>query len=159
MVEAIKSTKDMLLKRLEQVINEKGPERMNVQEAGMLSDQIKDLAEAEKACWEAEYFRSIAEGMDAYGYEGMGYDQSDSNGGISSGGGRSGYERRGYEQGGYGYRRSGRGSANQYGGSRRGYRMGHQDAIESLRMEMQEADPQRRQQLMQEIRQMTEGVM
>ena len=37
--------------------------------------------------------------------------------------------------------------------------MGHQDAIESLRMEMQEADPQRRQQLMQEIRQMTEGVM
>lgn len=159
MVEAIKSNKDALLKRLEQVINEKGPERMNVQEAGMLSDQIKDLAEAEKACWEAEYFRSIAEGMDAYGYEGMGYDQSDSNGGISSGGGRSGYERRGYEQGGYGYRRSGRGSANQYGGSRRGYRMGHQDAIESLRMEMQEADPQRRQQLMQEIRQMTEGVM
>jgi hypothetical protein len=159
MVEKIKEQKDALLKRLEQVINEKGPERMNVQEAGMLSDQIKDLAEAEKACWEAEYFRSIAEGMDAYGYEGMGYDQSDSNGGISSGGGRSGYERRGYEQGGYGYRRSGRGSANQYGGSRRGYRMGHQDAIESLRMEMQEADPQRRQQLMQEIRQMTEGVM
>ena len=159
MVQLIRDTKDTLLERLDKAINEKGADRMNIQEVGMLTDAVKDLADAEKSCWEAEYFRSIAEGMDAYGYEGTGYDQSDSNGGISSGGGRSGYERRGYEQGGYGYRRSGRGSANQYGGSRRGYRMGHQDAIESLRMEMQEADPQRRQQLMQEIRQMTEGVM
>jgi hypothetical protein len=159
MVERIKETKDDILAYLSKETKRYGGDKMDVAEVGKLADAIKDLAEAEKACWEAEYFRSIAEGMDAYGYEGMGYDQSDSNGGISSGGGRSGYERRGYEQGGYGYRRSGRGSANQYGGSRRGYRMGHQDAIESLRMEMQEADPQRRQQLMQEIRQMTEGVM
>jgi hypothetical protein len=159
MVEKIAEDKNRILEYMGKTIDKYGPDKMNVEEVGKLADAIKDMAEAEKACWEAEYFRSIAEGMDAYGYEGMGYDQSDSNGGISSGGGRSGYERRGYEQGGYGYRRSGRGSANQYGGSRRGYRMGHQDAIESLRMEMQEADPQRRQQLMQEIRQMTEGVM
>ena len=159
MVELIKETKDTLLERLDKAINEKGADRMNIQEVGMLADAVKDLSEAEKSCWEAEYFRNIAEEMDAYGYEGMGYAHGGSNGSTSSGGGRSGYERRGYEQGGYGYRRSGRGSANQYGGSRRGYSMGHQDAIESLRMEMQEADPQRRQQLMQEIRQMTEGVM
>ena len=155
MVERIADEKNKILEYMDKSLDKYGPDKMNVEEIGKLADAVKDMAEAEKACWEAEYFRSIAEGMDAYGYD----DQSDSNGGISSGGGRSGYERRGYEQGGYGYRRSGRGSANQYGGSRRGYRMGHQDAIESLRMEMQEADPQRRQQLMQEIRQMTEGVM
>jgi len=155
LVERIADEKNKILEYMDKSLDKYGPDKMNVEEIGKLADAVKDMAEAEKACWEAEYFRSIAEGMDAYGYD----DQSDSNGGISSGGGRSGYERRGYEQGGYGYRRSGRGSANQYGGSRRGYRMGHQDAIESLRMEMQEADPQRRQQLMQEIRQMTEGVM
>lgn len=159
MVEKISEDKNKVLAYMGKSLEKYGPDKMDVAEMDKLADIVKDLAEAEKACWEAEYFRSIAEEMDAYGYEGMGYAQGGSNGSTSSGGGRSGYERRGYEQGGYGYRRSGRGSANQYGGSRSGYRMGHQDAIESLRMEMQEADPQRRQQLMQEIRQMTEGVM
>lgn len=130
MVEVIKSTKDMLLKRLEQVINEKGPERMNIQEAGMLSDQIKDLAEAEKACWEAEYYRSVTEAMESSGYtpEGMGYQ------GVQ---GRMGYNRN-------------RDSMGRYSRGRRGYHEG----LDGLRADMQAASPEEREKMKRELRQM-----
>ena len=49
MVELIKETKDTVLERLDKSINEKGADRMNVQEVGMLADVVKDLAEAEAA--------------------------------------------------------------------------------------------------------------
>lgn len=132
MVEAIKSNKDMLLKRLEQVINEKGPERMNVQEAGMLSDQIKDLAEAEKACWEAEYYRSVTEAMEGQsGYmpEGMGYAR-----------GRMGYN-------------PNRDSMGRY--ARRGYGgYGYHEHMQDIRSEMQSASPEEREKMKRELRQM-----
>lgn len=137
MVEAIKSTKDMLLKRLEQVINEKGPERMNVQEAGMLSDQIKDLAEAEKACWEAEYYRSVTEAMEgSSGYmpDGMGYAQG--------GRGRMGYNRNRDSMGRYTSRRG-------YDGS-----YGYHEHMEDIRSQMQSASPEEREKMKRELRQM-----
>lgn len=138
MVEAIKSNKDALLKRLEQVINEKGPERMNVQEAGMLSDQIKDLAEAEKACWEAEYYRSVTDAMEGpsgYMPEGMGY------------GGRMGRGRMGYNRN--------RDSMGRYT-SRRGYdgSYGYHEHMEDIRSEMQTASPEEREKMKRELRQM-----
>lgn len=136
MVEVIKSTKDMLLKRLEQVINEKGPERMNIQEAGMLSDQIKDLAEAEKACWEAEYYRSVTEAMESQGYtpDMMGYQGQGGNQGGN--GGRMGYNRN-------------RDSMGRYANGRRGYHEG----MDGLRAEMQSASPEEREKMKRELRQ------
>ena len=131
MVEKIKEQKDALLRRLEQVINEKGPERMNIQEAGMLSDQIKDLAEAEKACWEAEYYRAVTEAMDPAGYmpEGMGYQ--------GRGMGRMGYN-------------PNRDAMGRYSSGRRGYHEG----MDGLRAEMQNASPEEREKMKRELRQM-----
>lgn len=132
MVEKIKEQKDALLKRLEQVINEKGPERMNIQEAGMLSDQIKDLAEAEKACWEAEYYRAVTEAMGngSYGYDGMMHNQPNGRYGYRDSMGR--YARRGYNS--YGYH----------------------ETLDSLRGEMESASPEEREKIKREIRQIAE---
>lgn len=132
MVEKLKEQKDALLRRLEQVINEKGPERMNIQEAGMLADQIKDLAEAEKACWEAEYFRSVTEAMDSSGYmpEGMGYQNG------QGANGRMGYN-------------PNRDSMGRYSRGRRGYHEG----MDGIRAEMQFASPEEKEKLKRELRQ------
>jgi len=137
MVEKIKEQKDALLKRLEQVINEKGPERMNVQEAGMLSDQIKDLAEAEKACWEAEYYRAVTEAMEGpsgYMPDGMGYQPMNR--------GRMGYNRNRDSMGRYTSRRG-------YDGS-----YGYHEHMEEIRSEMQTASPEEREKMKRELRQM-----
>lgn len=154
MVERIKEIKDQALRRMEQSINERGIERADVQEMGKLADIVKDLAEAEKACWEAEYYMSVTDAMGdgQMGYggsEGMGYPQGGSQGGS------------GYSQDGGGYRRGYRGQSRDSMGrytSRRGYRdgYGHQDMMQEIRQMMQTADPQEREQLKMQLRQMTE---
>ena len=145
MVEKIKEIKDQALRRMEQSINERGIERADVQEMGKLADIVKDLAEAEKACWEAEYYMSVTEAM---GDGQMGYDGAD---GMR-------YAQNG-SQGGYrsGYRGQSRDSMGRYT-SRRGYRdgYGHQDMMQEIRQMMQTADPQEREQLKMQLRQMTE---
>lgn len=155
MVEKIKQTKDEVLRRLEQVISEKGVERMNVQEAGMLADIVKDLAEAEKSCWEAEYYMSVTEAMEdgSMGYDGMGYQGGSGQGRGGSGQGGSGYQ--------YGYRRGYRGQQRDSQGQfmRRGYRQdsyGHDDMMQEVRQMMQAADPQERERLKVQLRQMAE---
>lgn len=165
MVEKIASLKDDLLMQAEQDMHDGG----NVDH--MMIDDIKDLAEAEKACWEAEYYRSVTEAMedgqmgydDGMGYArgGRGYDQY----GYERGG-RRGYNQgrgQGYEQGGRGYRRGYRGQSRDSMGrytSRRGYRRmenyGHQDMMAEIRQMMETADPQEREQLKMQLRQMTE---
>lgn len=144
MVEDIYNIKNQIIERIEKDISERGPERIDVSEMGKLVDMVKDLAEAEKSCWEAEYYRGVSEAMDGSGYQ-MGYQGGGSSGGSSgSNGSRNGY---GY----MGYRQSGRGSANQYGG-RRGYQMGYD--IDGLKMAMQNADPQERERMKREMQQM-----
>lgn len=177
MVERIKETKDQILERMEQTISERGIDRVDVNEMGKLADIVKDLAEAEKACWEAEYYMAVTEAMDEYGYEeGMGYEQGGQGGGSGyaqggqGGGGQggSGY-RRGYArggqggggQGGSGYRRGYRGQPRDSMGrysSRRGYRRryGHGDMMQDIREMMEGADPQEREQLKQQLKQMTQ---
>lgn len=162
MVEKIKDLKDELLMQAEQDMHESGrvdPEAI---------DNIKDLAEAEEKCWKAEYYRSITEAMgegqmgydDGMGYRGgrggMGYDRSQ--GGYGSNQGR-GY-RRGYErESRRGYRGQSRDSMGRYT-SRRGYRRmdgyGHQDMLAEIRQMMETADPQEKEQLKMQLRQMTE---
>lgn len=71
----IKDTKDRLVDALNgQVAN--GIESLDADEAGKVTDMIKDLAEAEKECWEACYYKSIVEAMDKESKESerMGYD-------------------------------------------------------------------------------------
>lgn len=160
MVEKIASLKDELLMQAEQDMHDGGrvdPETI---------DGIKDLAEAEKACWEAEYYRSVTEAMEdgKMGYDGgMGYGRGSRGGMGYERGGNQGYGqgrgyRRGYErESRRGYR--GRDSQGRYT-SRRGYRRmenyGHQDMMEEIRQMMETADPQEREQLKMQLRQMTE---
>ena len=137
MVESIRNLKDELLMQAEQDVHEGGqvdPETI---------DGIRDLAEAEKACWEASYYRAVTEAME----DGqMGYD-----GGM----GRQG---RGYRRGqdgqggqGRGYRRGyrGRDSMGRYT-SRKGY--GNQDMMQEVRQMMETADPQEREQMRMKLR-------
>ena len=139
MVHKIKDMKDQLLQGLEQKINERGIDRADMKEIGEITDAVKDLAEAEKACWEAEYYRSVSEAMGSQGYmpEGMGY--TDGRGGTTTGmtGGstRSGY----------------RDSRGRY--ARRGYSMGYHDEIEGIREAMSTASPEEREKMHRELRQ------
>lgn len=45
-------------------ITSSGIQAINVDEAGKVTDMIKDLAEAEKEYWETRYYKSIVEAMD-----------------------------------------------------------------------------------------------
>lgn len=160
MVEKIASLKDELLMQAEQDMHESG--QVNPESI----DGIKDLAEAEKLCWEAEYYRSVSEAMedgqmgydDGMGYRGgrggMGYDRQGSS--YQGRGYRRGYERESRR----GYRGQSRDSMGRYT-SRRGYRRmeggyGHDDMLMEVRQMMETADPQEREQLKMQLRQMTE---
>lgn len=120
MVGKIKEVKDKVLGRMETAMTERGSvDRMDVKEMGELADIVKDLAEAEKSCWEAEYYRSITEAMGGEGGSSLssGY----------SGGGRMGYGMDG--------RRG-------YGGN--GGSMGHTDPISTIRDMLATSTPEMR---------------
>jgi hypothetical protein len=138
LVEKIKSLKDELLMQAEQDIHDGGqidPETI---------DGIKDLAEAEKACWEASYYRAVTEAME----DGqMGYDGGMIRKGRDNRRGEQGNQGRGYRQG---YR--GRNSMGRYT-SRRGY--GSADMMQDVRQMMETADPQEREQLKKQLREIT----
>ena len=77
MVEDIYILKNKILQHIER--ETKNMDRIDVKEIGELVDMVKDLAEAEKSCWEASYYKAISEGMeDRAGYGSMaarsGYD-------------------------------------------------------------------------------------
>jgi len=180
LVEKIKDIKDKILAQVEEDMHENGS--VDPQDI----DNIKDLAQAEKSCWEAEYYRSVSEAMEdgQMGYDGgMGYARGGQGGnrggyGYNQGGnGGYGYEqggydqgrgyRRGYEQGSRGNRRGYRGQSRDSMGryaSRRGYRRmdsyGHDDMMQEIkqmaRQMMETADPQEKEQLKMQLRQMSE---
>lgn len=158
MVEKIADLKDQMLMRMEGEISERGIENADVNTLGKIADQIKDLAEAEKSCWEAEYYRTVTEAMEdgKAGYDdGMGYTRRGGMGYDRQGRGyRRGYERESRR----GYRGQSRDSMGRYT-SRRGYRResyGHDDLMQEVKQLMQTADPQEREQLKMQLRQMTE---
>ena len=166
MVEKIADLKDQMLMMMEGEISESGIENADVNMLGKIADQIKDLADAEKSCWEAEYYRSVTEAMEdgKMGYDGgMGYGRGSRGGMGYERGGNQGYGqgrgyRRGYErESRRGYR--GRDSQGRYT-SRRGYRRmenyGHQDMMAEIRQMLETADPQEKEQLKMQLRQMTE---
>ena len=145
MVEKIYDIKNKALQRMEQAIAERGVDRMDVKEMGELADIVKDLSEAEKACWEAEYYRSVTDAMESSGYmpDGMGYDGQDGSGGVRRTGGRSGY----------------RDSMGRYAsrGGRRGYDGGYgyqHDSMQAVRDAMSTATAEDREKMMRELRTM-----
>lgn len=133
MVEVIRNLKDQLLEQMEKEVGERGAERLDPD----MVDMVKDLAEAEKSCWEAEYYRSVSEAM-GNGSD-MGYSM-----------------RRGYDNRMQGYQgRSG--WQNQYGSgySRRGYgSMGYADSVEGIRNIMMTASPEEKERMRAELRTM-----
>lgn len=140
MVDKICDLKNKLVQELERMVDEKGAARMDSQ----IVDMVKDLADAERSCWEAEYYHSVVDAMDgSQGYASM---QS----------APSGYRPYGYQTDGNG--RSG--WQNQYGSGRnvgrRGYGdyggYGYQGAVEGVRVAMQSATPEERDLMMGELR-------
>ena len=84
MVDKIYSLKNMILSEVMEEAQRGRYDREKV-------DMIKDLAEAEKSCWEAEYYKSVSQAMEnPAGYDSMGY-----RGGQT--GGRSGYGSMGHD--------------------------------------------------------------
>ena len=139
MVERIADEKNKILEYMDKALDKYGPDKMNVEEVGKLADAVKDMAEAEKACWEAEYYRSVTEAMEGpsgYMPEGMGY------GGRMAGRGRMGYNRSRDSMGRYTSRRG-------YDGS-----YGYHERMEEIRSEMQGATPEEREKMKRELRQM-----
>lgn len=152
MVEDIYKLKNQMISRMNTEISNRGADRIDVEEFGKMADIVKDLAEAEKECWEAEYYRSVVEAMSpqqSYGYSQPGSSSSGMTQGYTPGMMPIMDDMRGY-------RSSGRGSANQYGG-RRGYpNMGYHDKIDSLRLAMHNASPEERGPMKEEIRKLYE---
>ena len=118
MVEEIYKMKNQILQQAEKELAERGPERIDVNRMGEMIDMVKDLAEAEKSCWEAAYYRKVTEEMEKSGYTQM------TNSNPASGGGNM--ARQGY-------------------GMRQGYgSMGHGDLIEKLSEEYRNLGPDER---------------
>ena len=153
----IKSMKDKLIKEAQNRMD--NLDGGSIEQMGQIIDMIKDLSEAEKACLEAEYYDMVIDAMDGesdrYGYSGQG--GSGGRGG-SNGGGRSGY-RDSYmmeeddEGGRMGYRNQyGNFPANPKNRRRRMRRSGYsEESIENLRQMMEDANPERKRQLKQDL--------
>lgn len=144
MVDKIYDIKNQIIRKFDASISKNGIERMDVGEGGMLADMIKDLAQAEKDCMEAEYYRTVIEAMNSggSGYQ-SGYGGAAPYSGPSQGSGA------GYDPGRSGWQ-------NQYGSgrTRRGYDSmpsGHQDALESMRMAMQGMSQDEKERMRNEI--------
>ena len=121
----------------------------SIEQMGQIIDMIKDLAETEKACMEADYYDSVVEAMD--GDDRYGYDPQDGRSGVGRSGGGRRYEavdddRMGYKN------QYGNWPANPANRRRRMRRRGYsEESVENLRQMMEEADPERKRQLKQDL--------
>lgn len=136
MVEEIYKMKNDILKQIEKEVGERGIERIDVNRIGEMVDMVKDLAEAEKSCWEASYYRQVSEAMEG-----------------SSGYRQSGYQQSGSMRSGYG---AGTGSSAGYGAQdnmRQGYpgMSGHTNIKDELREALQHSTPDERERLRNEV--------
>lgn len=157
MIDKICKMKDKLCEYAHQQMQQ-GLDRVDTREMGAVIDMIKDLAEAEKSCMEADYYESVVEAMeeggDRYGYDG---------GGSSVGSrGRSGYrtESPDGEGGRMGYKNQyGNWPANPANRRRRMRRRGYtEESVENIRSMMEEADPARREQLKRDLQELMQEI-
>ena len=151
--------KEQLVRTAQQQLSH-GIENVDTHEMGMVVDMIKDLAEAEKACYEAEYYASVVDAMEEAEEERWGYDDGrDGRQGFHDpqryydGGGESpmgSAGRMGYKNQ-YGNWRANPGGRRKPRRMRRGY---SEESVENLRAMMEDADPARREQLKKDIQQL-----
>lgn len=102
MVEEIYKMKNEILNQAKKELEERGPDRIDVNRMGEMIDMVKDLAAAEESCWEAAYYRSVTEAMkESKGYSG--YDGAGNNArqGYGQQTARQGYSSMGYGSMGY----------------------------------------------------------
>ena len=122
----------------------------SIEQMGQIVDMIKDLSEAEKACLEAEYYDTVIDAMDGesdrYGYDDRG-----------GSGDRQGYREsymmddRSDRNDRMGYRDS-KGRYARNPNRRRMRRSGYtEESIENIRQIMEDADPERKRQLKQDL--------
>lgn len=149
MTQKIFEIKEKLINEVESEINRMGSiKNMDTRELGMIVDMIKDLAEAEEKCWKACYYKSVVEAMEMSAggnIERMGYMPEES--GIMRSNTNMGYQSRG---GSMGY-------SNRMGsmGGRGGY---SDQSIQNIKQMMESADPQRKEQLKQDLMRMMQEV-
>ena len=138
MVDKIFNAKTRVLEYMDKVLNKYGADKMDVAEIEKLADVVKDLSEAEKLCMEADYYNAVTEAMESgsMGYDGMGNQNTR---------GSMGYRR--------GYRGQSRDSMGRY---TRNYRYGHDDMMMEMRQMLENADPQEKERLKQQIRQLAD---
>lgn len=122
----------------------------SIEQMSQIIDMIKDLAETEKACTEADYYDSVVEAMD--GDDRYGYDPQGGRSDVGRSGGGRRYEtmddgdRMGYKN------QYGNWPANPKNRRRRMRRRGYsEESVENLRQMMEEADPERKRQLKQDL--------
>lgn len=140
------------IKKMKEKLIEEAQNRMqnmdggSIEQMGQIVDMIKDLSEAEKACLEAEYYDSVIDAMggdDRYGYDDRG-----------GSGDRQGY-RESYMMDDRNDRMGYRDSKGRYARNpnrRRMRRSGYsEESIENLRQMMEDADPERKRQLKQDL--------
>lgn len=134
----LSSMKDKLVDEARRQLD-KGLQGVDAQEMGAVIDMIKDLAVAEKACAETEYYEAVVDAMDdgydeRYGYRQPYYmGEGESNRAMS--------ERMGY-----------RNSQGQYARKPRRMRSGYtEESVENIRDIMRSADPARREQLRKDL--------
>lgn len=65
----ISCMKENLVRGLDYEMMCKGTDNMNVDTTGKIVDMIKDLAQAEKDCMEACYYKTVVGAMDEHGFE------------------------------------------------------------------------------------------
>ena len=149
MIDKICKMKDKLCEYAHQQMQQ-GLDRVDTREMGAVIDMIKDLAEAERSCMEADYYESVVEAMEEGG-DRYGYDDGSSGGSR----GRSGYrmESPDGEGGRMGYKNQyGNWPANPANRRRRMRRRGYtEESVENIRSMMEEADPARREQLKRDL--------
>ena len=124
MVDKIYEIKNELVKQVEKDISDRGVERID----GDVIDMIKDLAEAEKNCMKARYYKAVTEAMTQ--------------------GGQSGYGS------GMGYQRQGQQNMSGYGsmtGSSGYGSMGHGEIIDKLAEEYRKMNPDERMRMKNEV--------
>lgn len=127
MVDKIYEIKNKLIEQVEKDMRER-PDRVDSD----MIDAIKDLAEAERNCWEADYYRSVTEAMDRDGGSGYSSDMSS----------RSGWQNQ------YG---SGRNSGGRRGYDGSSHMMGYKEAMDTMRHYMHNSDPAERERMRGEM--------
>lgn len=89
-MEDLKQMKSTLMEHLKVELT-KNMTNLDTEEAGEVVDMIKDFAEVEKLCYEAEYYKTVIEAMEE-GEDRYGYTRNrDSMGRFTSSNGRKGY--------------------------------------------------------------------